>query len=174
MHCALLWLNLFSFWLAKPWKLSSEGHNLFVAFFIPSSTTAEATKVMVLEELGVPMCITTYFSLGEMRDGMKLFSSENQPGPSLRKMRIPIPLLLLNRCVILGSSPNFSESALLNTLFLWDCQGLPEVLGIEQVHSKNDLGLLHLLVPSGNMSPSQTFNHCHDSLTLVWGEYLPK
>ena len=71
----------------------------------------------MLEELGVSMCITTYFSLGEMRDGMKLFSSENQPGPSLRKMRIPIPLLL-NRCVILGSSPNFSESALLNILFL--------------------------------------------------------
>jgi len=77
----------------------------------------EVTKLTVLEKLGVPMCITTYFSLGEMWNGMKLFSSETQPGSQLRKMRIPIPLLLPNRCVILGSSPYFSESALLNTLF---------------------------------------------------------
>jgi len=57
---------------------------------------------------------------------------------------------------------------------LWDYQGFPEVLGTEQVHSKNDLGLLHLLVPSDNMSPSQTFNPCHDSLTLIRGENLAK
>ena len=46
--------------------------------------------------------------------------------------------------MILGSLPNFSEPALLNTLFLWGNKGLSMVPGEEQVHSKNDLGLLHV------------------------------
>lgn len=76
--------------------------------------------------------------------------------------------------MILGSLPNFSEPALVNTLFLWGKEGLSEVPGEEQVHSKNDLGLLHLLVPSGNMSLSQAFNLYHDSLTRIRAENLAK